>query len=104
MSTWDDIQNEAEWLAQQFRQRNVDLAEATKAGNYYTSKDYDNKAFARFLELMAKNPPPRSRRSQQHFKNLWDIWRSWKPSLMEKDKAYAWAWGVRLAKAKSVKL
>lgn len=101
MSTWDDIQNEAEWLAQQFRQRNVDLAEAKKAGDYYISKECDGKAFAQFLKLMAQNPPPRSRRSQQHFKNLWDIWRSWNPIFTEKEKARAWAWGVRLAKVRS---
>lgn len=100
MSDWDAILKEAEWLAKQFLQLEVDLAEAEKAGDYYVSKQYSDAAMARYLQLMAQNPPPRSRRSQRHFQNLWDIWQRWHPSLQGADKARAWGWGVRMAKAR----
>ena len=99
MSDWDAILDEAERLARQFRQRQMDLSEAEKVGDYYVHKEYSDEAMARYLELMARNPPPRSRRSQRHFKNLWDIWRTWYPNLVGKDKARSWGWGVRMAKA-----
>ena len=100
MSNWDTILDEAERLARQFRQHGVDLSEAEKVGDYYVYKNCDDQAMACYLELMAKNPPPRSRRSQSHFKNLWDIWRAWRPNLSGKDKALSWGWGVRIAKAR----
>ena len=99
MTDWEAIMREAERLAKQFRRLGVDLAEAEKVGDYYVYKGCDDQAMLRYLEMMAKNPPPRSRRSQRHFKNLWDIWRSWQPSLSGLDKARAWGWGVRIAKA-----
>jgi hypothetical protein len=99
MSDWDIILGEAERLAIQFRRLGVDLSEAEKVGDYYIHKNYSDKAMGRYLELMAKSPPPRSRRSQGHFKNLWDIWRTWDTNLAGKDKARAWGWGVRIAKA-----
>lgn len=98
MSDTDAMLDDAEWLARQLRQRNVDLSEAQKAGGYYASKEYDDKAMARYLQVMATNPPPRSQRSQSHFRNLWDIWRTWQTGLTGKDKAQAWGWGVRLAR------
>jgi len=105
MSTWDDIQNEAEWLAQQFRQRNVDLAEVEKAGDYYISRQCNDKDMGHYLKLMATNPPIRSRRSQNHYRNIQQVWVNWRPTLKEgKDKARAWAWAVRLAKATRVEL
>lgn len=100
MTDWESIMAEAERLAAQFRRLGVDLAEAKKVGDYYVYKGCDDQAMLRYLEMMAKNPPPRSRRSQRHFKNLWDIWRSWQPSLSGPDKARAWGWGVRMAKTK----
>jgi len=100
MADWETIMAEAERLATQFRRLGVDLAEAEKVGDYYVYKGHDEEAMLHYLEMMAKNPPPRSRRSQRHFKNLWDIWRSWQPSLSRLDKARAWGWGVRIAKAR----
>jgi hypothetical protein len=100
MTDWDAILNEAERLAMQFRRLEVDLSEAEKVGDYYVYKGCDDDAMARYLELIAKSPPPRSRRSQRHFKNLWDIWRNWHPSLSTPDKARAWGWGVRIAKVR----
>ena len=99
MSDWDAILDEAQRLAQDLRQRGVDLAEAQKAGDYYVYKNCDDEAMGRYLERMANNPPSRSRRSQRHFKNLWDIWRTWRTPLPAKDKARAWGWGLREARA-----
>ena len=98
MTDWEAIMREAERLAKQFRRLDVDLSEAEKVGDYYAYKGYKDATMLHYLEMMAKNPPPRSRRSQRHFKNLWDIWRSWQPSLSGLDKARAWRWGVRLAR------
>jgi len=100
MTDWEAIMREAERLAAQFRRLGVDLAEAEKVGDYYVYKGCDDQAMLRYLEMMAEDPPPRSRRSQRHFKNLGDIWRSWQPSLSKLDKARAWGWGVRIAKAR----
>lgn len=99
MSDWEVILNEADWLAQQLRQRQVDLAEAEKVGDYFVSKKYDETGLIHFLELMAKRPPPRSRRSQRHFQNLYDLWQIWPSRLTGPAKARAWGWGVRVAKA-----
>ncbi|HIC92889.1 MAG TPA: hypothetical protein EYP09_01370 [Anaerolineae bacterium] len=99
MTDWEAILREAERLATQFRRLEVDLAEAEKIGDYYVYKEYNEGAMLHYLEMMARNPPPRSRRSQRHFKSLWDIWQSWQPSLPGPDKAKAWGWGVRIAKA-----
>jgi len=99
MLDWEGIKDEAEQLAAQFRRLEVDLAEAEKAGDYYVIKGCDDTAMARYLKLMATNPPPRSRRSQRHFRSLRNIWRSWRTGLSGKDKARAWGWGVREAKA-----
>ena len=78
--------------------RQVDLAETKKVGDYYISNGCDDRAMAHYLELMATQPPPRSRRSQHHYKNLRDIWRTWRSNLSGKDKARAWGWGVRAAR------
>lgn len=99
MSDWEVILNEADWLAQQLRQRQVDLAEAEKVGDYFVSKKYDETALLQFLDLMAKRPPPRSRRSQPYFQNLHAIWQTWRSRLTGPDKARAWGWGVRVAKS-----
>ena len=101
MSDWERIMKEAEWLAERFLRLEVDLAEAEKVGDYYVSRKHDDGAMERFLQLMAGNPPPRSRRSQRHFQNLWDIWRQWRSSLRGEEKARAWGWGVRMAKARA---
>jgi len=101
MSDWEAITDEAERLAQQFRQRGIDLAEAENVVDYYVLKAYDDGAVARYLRLMATAPPPRSRRSQSHFRNLLAVWEAWHPNLPNRDKARAWGWGVRAAKTQS---
>lgn len=68
---------------------NVDLAEAEKLLDYFVHRDFDSAAVNKYLSLMSESPPPRSRRSQLHFKNLKQIWDGWKPSLEREDKARA---------------
>lgn len=99
MPDWDRILDESQWLAREFRRRRVDLSEAKKAGDYYASKSYDDKAMGRYLKHMADRPPPRSRRSQPHFENLNQIWQAWHTTLKGRDKARAWGWGIREARA-----
>lgn len=102
MSEWDTIMQEAERVAGELRRLAVDLAEAEKVGDYFIGHDYDEAQMARYLELLATNPPVRSRRSQGHYRNLHEIWRRWRTSLEQIDKARAWGWGVRLAKTDKV--
>ncbi|GIW89776.1 MAG: hypothetical protein KatS3mg109_0208 [Pirellulaceae bacterium] len=102
MSDWDVIMQEAERVAGELRRLAVDLAEAEKVGDYFIGHGYNEEQMKRYLELLATNPPVRSRRSQGHYRNLRDIWQRWRTSLAGVDKARAWGWGVRLAKAEKV--
>jgi hypothetical protein len=52
----------------------------------------------RYLELLAANPPVRSKRSTHHYRAIYKIWSTWRTGLSGADKARAWGWGVRLAK------
>lgn len=99
MSDWDLIMVEAERLARDLRQHGVDLSEAEKAGDYFISQDYDDGKMARYLDLLVTHPPVRSKRSLRHYQGIRTIWRGWRPRLEREDKARAWGWGVRLAKA-----
>lgn len=99
MSDWNQIMADAERLARELRQKTVDLAEAEKAGDYFADHDYQDAPMRAYLDLLAKNPPIRSRRSQKHYQGIRDIWVGWRTSLTGKDKARAWGWAVRLAKA-----
>lgn len=98
MSDWESIMAEAGRIAGELRQRAVDLAEAEKVGDYFISHSYKEDQITRYLELLATNPPVRSRRSQRHYQSLRDIWQRWRTGLKGPDKARAWGWGVRLAK------
>jgi len=100
MVDWETIMKEAQWLATQFLRLNVDLAEAEKLLDYFAYKDFDSGAVSKYLDLMSQNPPPRSKRSQKHFSNLKQIWDDWRTKLGGRDKARAWGWGVREARAK----
>lgn len=99
MKDWNRIALESEGLARQLRQNNVDLAEAEKAGDYFIDHDYSEKQMQRYLTLLAEDPPVRSKRSKQHYNNIRKIWLGWRTALIGADKACAWGWGVRLAKA-----
>jgi len=98
MKDWDGITTEAEYVALQLRQNAVDLAEAEKAGNYFIDHKYDEEQMTRYLNLLAENPPVRSKRSVHHYRNLRKIWRNWRTALTKAEKAGAWGWGIRLAK------
>jgi len=100
MPDWDAIMSEAERLANWFLHRNVDLAEAQKLLEYFARKDFDSDAVSKYLDAMSQNPPPRSKRSQKHFRNLKQIWDEWQTSLEGQDKARAWGWGVREARVR----
>ena len=99
MSDWERIMSEAEQLAAALRRQGVDLAEAEKAGDYFIGHQYDESSMMEYLALLATNPPQRSQRSQRHYQWIRDIWEGWRTQLRDKDKARAWGWGVRLAKA-----
>ena len=98
MSDWDLIMIEAEKIARQLRQQATDLNEAQKIGDYYMKNDYDEDKMSRYLTVLAKNPPIRSKRSQRHYRNIRDIWERWRSHLSGQDKARAWGWAIRLAK------
>jgi len=101
MIDWDVLMGEAEGLARQFKQDDLDLAEAVRVGDYFLSKNYDQGALWRYLQVLCENPPPRSKRSQRHFRNMKKIWEGWRSSLSPKDQARAWLWAVRRARSRS---
>lgn len=99
MTDWDAILNEAEQLAGWLLRQNVDLAEAEKLLHYFSHKGFDSVAISKYLAQMSQNPPPRSRRSLLHFRSLNEIWDNWQTTLEKQDKARAWGWAVRNARA-----
>ncbi len=100
MTDWNTVIQEAERLAEQLVRFDVDLAEAAKLGDYFIAKAYDREAVRRYLQALSQNPPPRSRRSQGHFRNLKQIWEGWRSNLPSPDQARAWGWAVRQARVK----
>ncbi|MCS7066599.1 MAG: hypothetical protein NZL85_10075 [Fimbriimonadales bacterium] len=99
MPDWNTIGEQAERVVRELTRLQVDLNEAEKLVDYYLFKGCDDEAMSRYLDTLAQDPPPRSRRSQHHFRNLRDIWNRWNTPLTGVDKARAWGWAVRLAKA-----
>jgi len=99
MPDWDAILGEAEQLAESLLQSKVDLSEAEKLLGYFVCRNYDSRAVSQYLDMMSKNPPPRSKRSQLYFRSLKQIWDGWHTNLTGMDKARAWGWAVRIAKA-----
>lgn len=97
---WDTLMKEAEDMADRLRQTGVDLNEAEKALTYYLHKNCDERAMSRYLELMATNPPLRSKRTQVHYRTIRSLWMSWRTGLRGLDKAGAWGWAVRLARVR----
>lgn len=95
---WSEIMREAEKIANQLIRRRVDLSEAQKLLDIYVQSGYDEGMIGRYLEMMAQNPPQRSKKSQGYFRGLKEIWRMWNPELVGKEKAMAWGWGVRIAR------
>ena len=83
--------------------REVDPNEAKKVGQQFAYFLYDERKMARYLGVMADNPPQRSRRTQGYYRRLREVWgREWQArDLKGADKARAWLWGVGLAAALS---
>ena len=98
MSDWDLIMAEAEKVSREMRQRAVDLSGAEKAVDYFIDHGYDEAKMTHYLELLADNPPMRSKRSKRHYESIRTIWRAWRTPLTGADKVRAWGWAVRLAK------
>ncbi len=100
MPNWDAIMEEAKRLERLLRRADIDLNEAEKALGYYLFKGCDDQAIERYLKAMANNPPPRSRRTQGYYRELYRIWQEWgrQCKLSGIDKARAWGWGIRIAK------
>jgi hypothetical protein len=97
---WDLLMKEAEDMAGRLKQMGVDLNEAEKVLTYYLYKGCDERAMSRYLELMATNPPLRSKKTQIHYRGVRSLWMSWRTGLRGLDKARAWGWAVRLARAR----
>jgi hypothetical protein len=100
MTDWDAILTEADQLAGRLIRQNVDLAEAARLLDYFVYKDCDSAAVSKYLAQMSQSPPPRSRRSQMHFRNLRQIWDGWRTQLKGEDKARTWGWAVREARVR----
>ncbi|ACX52123.1 hypothetical protein Adeg_0988 [Ammonifex degensii KC4] len=96
---WEIILREAEGMARCFKQNGVDLNEAKKVLDYYVYKRFDEEAMACYLQTMASNPPLRSKKTQGYYQKLRDLWLNWNTGLKGRDKARAWGWAIRLAKA-----
>ena len=107
---WDKIMEAAELLSEEMlgaaeeykkREKESFLGEIEKSLQYYIFKEYDETAMNRYLKEMAENPPPRSKRTQGYYRELYRIWRKWSPQcgLNGVDKARAWSWGIRMARS-----
>ena len=111
---WDKIMEAAEHLSNKIREMTKEykdekqiksfLGEAEKSLQYYVFKKYDDTAMERYLKEMAENPPPRSKRTQGHYRELYRIWQQWSPQCVRDgldgmDKARAWNWGIRMARS-----
>ncbi len=97
---WERLMSEADQLARRIQGSDVDLSEAKKALDYYLYKGCDEQAMRRFLEVMATNPPARSRKTQVYYRSIRDLWLSWRTGLSGRDKARVWGWAIRLARAR----
>jgi hypothetical protein len=100
MTDWNQVMADAEQIAARLLSQKVDLAEAEKLLEYFVKHEYRSEDVSKYLAVMSQNPPPRSRRSQTHYRNLREIWEQWRTLLKHEDKARAWGWAVRTAKAK----
>jgi hypothetical protein len=68
---WDKIMEAAKRLENLLRRADVDFNEAQKAIGYYLFKGCDDSAMERYLKEMAENPPPRSKRTQGYYRELY---------------------------------
>lgn len=101
MPDWNGIMEEAERLADELQRRGVDLSEAEKAVDYFVRTGCDETSFARYLQIMAEQPPMRSKKTRGYYQQLRRAWEQWGTRLRGLDKARAAGWAVRLARARS---
>ncbi len=102
MVDWDTINSEAERLANELFRADTDLGEAERLKDYYLFKNCDEDAIRKYLDTMATNPPPRSKRTQRYYQSLRDIWKRWNTSLTGIDKARAWGLAVKITRYRKV--
>ena len=104
MPNWNAVMEEAKRLERLLRRAEIDFNEAEKSLGYYLFKGYDDQAIERYLKEMADNPPPRSRRTQGYYEELYRIWQEWgrQCKLSGIDKARAWGWGIKMARGEVV--
>jgi hypothetical protein len=93
---WDVICAEAEALARQFAQHGLDAGECLKLAKLYAAHRYSEQWVARYLELMASNPPPRSKKFAPQFARMRTVWLNWRTRLEGREKALAWGWAARI--------
>lgn len=99
MSEWDAIMAEAERLERELRRQDVDLNEAEKATTHFVLGGYDEEEMAHYLRTLASSAPARSQQSGAVYRGLLAAWQGWHTELAGQDKARAWGWAVRLARA-----
>lgn len=97
MRDWPAIMTEARKVGLQLRNRDVNVAEARRAMDYYVDHGYDEQRMASFLRLLPNSAALRSNRTMGDLRHVRDIWLNWRTDLSGQDKALAWAWAIRLA-------
>lgn len=92
---WHAICREADSLAQQFAQQGLDANECVKLGKLYAAHGYSDEWVAKYLQLMASDPPPRSRKTAPQYSRMRMIWHNWRTPLKGREKGIAWGWAAR---------
>lgn len=100
MANWERILDAAEQLARQLRGRDIDYNEAKKALDFYLANGCDDRVMQDYLNLMATQPPARSKQTRRYYQALRDVWSQWQPGLQGIDKARAAGWALRMATEK----
>jgi len=98
MINWDNILRAAEDVARQMKREQVEESQAEKAGDYFVDQGYSEVAMAKYLQIMAENPPIRSQQSASQHYAIRRVWTEWQTDLTGRDKARAWGWAIRLTK------
>lgn len=90
---------EAQRIARLLLQRQVDLNEVAKSVRFYVYTGANTALFSRYLVHMADAHLNRSRQTPHYYEALKRTWQESGRALSPGEKAYAWAWAVRLAQA-----
>lgn len=94
-----EVMEEAHRIVKRLLQDGVPANEAAKALQFYMASGTDEELLRRYLSYMATKEDPRSRNTPGYYRSLTTIWRDTGRALSRDEKAYAWAWAVRLAQA-----